>query len=91
MTKNSTPQISLSKAFEELEKITQEFESGQVDLEKGIPKFRKGLQLARFLKKRLGKIENEIEEIKAEFKDLDKLSVKEEEEFEAEPEDIPFR
>lgn len=57
----------LSELFAELEKITAEFERGEVDLEKGISKYRRGLQLAKYLKKRLVKIENEIEEVKAEF------------------------
>lgn len=87
MTKKPSQQISLSKAFEELERITQEFESGEVDLEKGVPKFKRGLELARFLKKKLSKIENEIEEIKGKFKDLDKETLPEEE---PEPEEVAF-
>lgn len=62
---------SLSEDFIELEKITDEFEKSDVDLEEGIPKFKRGLELARKLKKRLSEIENEIEEIKTEFKDLE--------------------
>ncbi len=72
MTKKLSEKISLSKAFKELEEITQGFENEEVDLEKGIPKFKRGLELARYLKKRLSIIENEIEEIKGEFKDLEK-------------------
>ncbi|MFH1565934.1 MAG: exodeoxyribonuclease VII small subunit [bacterium] len=60
-------ELSLSQAFEELEQITGEFEKGEVDLEKGIPKFKRGLVLAKFLKTKLSKIENEIEEIKEKF------------------------
>lgn len=90
--KKSKKEIGLSEAFSELEKITAEFEGGKVDLEKGIPKFRRGLELARFLKKRLTKIENEIEEVKAEFKDLTREEVREKEEKteEAETDGIPF-
>ena len=72
MTKKLSEKISLSEAFKELEEITQEFENEEVDLEKGIPKFKRGLQLARYLKKKLSIIENEIKEIKGDFKDLDK-------------------
>lgn len=64
-------QLNLTKAFEELEKIVSEFESGQIDLEESIPKFKKGLDLAQKLKKRLSEIENQITEIKAEFTELD--------------------
>jgi exodeoxyribonuclease VII small subunit len=84
MTKKQKKDISLSQAFTELEKITSEFENEEIDLEKGIPKFKRGLELARFLKKRLGKIENEIEEIKDKFKDIDKQEPIEE------PENTPF-
>jgi exodeoxyribonuclease VII small subunit len=61
---------SLSEAYKELEKITQEFESNEIDLEKGIPKFKKALELARYLKRKISEIENEIEEIKDDFKDV---------------------
>ncbi len=64
---------SLKKDFAELEKLTEEFEAGDIDLEQGIPKFKRGLELARKLKKRLGEIENEIKEIKDEFKDIEIL------------------
>ena len=47
-----------------MEEITKEFEKGEIDLEKGIPKFKHGLELAKFLKEKLSKIENEIEELK---------------------------
>ena len=47
---------SLKKDFEELSQLTEEFESGNIDLEQGIPKFKRGLELARKLKKRLGEI-----------------------------------
>lgn len=60
---------SLSESFSELEKITEEFERGEVDLEKGIPKFKRGLELAKRLKYKLSAIENEIEEIKVRFKE----------------------
>lgn len=69
-------QLNLTDAFKELEQLTAEFESGQVDLESGIPKFKRGLQLAKYLKGELGKIELEIEQIKEEFKDLEPDQVK---------------
>lgn len=56
--------ISLSTAFEELEKIARELESGELDLEEATKLYKKGLQLAGFLKKRLAKIGNEIKEIR---------------------------
>jgi exodeoxyribonuclease VII small subunit len=60
---------NLTQAFKELETIVSEFENQEVDLEKSIPKFKQGLKLAKYLKKRLSEIENEIEEIKDSFKE----------------------
>jgi exodeoxyribonuclease VII small subunit len=90
---------NFSKAMEELENLTSEFENGEVDLETGIPKFKRGMELVRYLKKRLNGIENEIEEIKAEFKDVDEPSANSADEAESQEaleqkedskEDIPF-
>jgi len=71
---------TLKSDFEELTKLTEEFESGKISLEEAIPKFRRGLELSRKIKKRLEEIENEIHEIKGKFRDLEELpgSVKEE-------------
>lgn len=62
---------SLQADFEELTALAEEFESGKLDLEESIPKFRRGLELARRIKSRLAQIENEIREIKSEFKDVE--------------------
>ena len=60
-------QPTLNTAFTELEKIVQQFERDEIDLEQSLPKFKRGLELAKFLKTRLNKLENEIKTIKAEF------------------------
>ncbi len=60
-------QFNLTQAFKQLEKIVAEFESGEVDLEESIPKFKEGLDLAQKLKSRLSEIENQIIEIKDQF------------------------
>jgi len=64
MSKKSPQHPSLNQAFEELENLVKEFEAGEVDLETGIPKFKRGLELAKYLKTRLTEMENQIEEIK---------------------------
>lgn len=61
---NSTKKLSLSSAFDQLEKIAQKLESGEMDLEQAIKLYKEGLKLASFLKKRLAKVGNEIKEIK---------------------------
>lgn len=59
--------MSVAEAFEELEAIAKELETEDVDLEKGIPKLKRGHELAQHVQKKLQVIENEIEEIQAEF------------------------
>ena len=62
--------LSLDQAYQRLKQIHQQVESGQVNLEDSIPLFKEAGDLGKFLKKRLSKIETEIEEIALEFKDL---------------------
>ncbi|MFA4845423.1 MAG: exodeoxyribonuclease VII small subunit [Patescibacteria group bacterium] len=79
MTKK--PSINFAKAFEELEKITQWFDSQDqparmtgirsdgLDLDLGLKQFERGLELASELKKKLSEVENKVEEIKQKFSD----------------------
>lgn len=55
--------LTFAKAYEELQTITEEFESSELDLEKSIPKFKRAAILVKFLKAELKKIESQIEEI----------------------------
>lgn len=61
--------FNFGQAFAELEKITQWFERGDVELEEGLKKFERGLELAGKLKKNLKEVENKVTEIKAKFED----------------------
>lgn len=68
--KKSTPKkgpIELGKGFEELETIVQQFETGEIDLEKDIPRFEHGLKLAKQLKERLQEVKNTVTEIEGKF------------------------
>lgn len=58
---------SLTQAFAELEQIVAAFEGGQVDLERDLPKFERGLKLAGFCRARLKKIENHIRKVEKAF------------------------
>lgn len=58
---------SLAKSLEELEKIVVTFEEGQLDLERDLPKFERGLQLAQFCRKRLRELENRVRTIERRF------------------------
>ena len=60
-------QITMNQAFAKLEAIVDRFESGEVDIENSIVKFQEGLELAKFLKQKLNKIENEIIEVKKQY------------------------
>ena len=65
MTKTTEP--SLKEAFDELEKITQALERGDIDLEQSIPQLKRGHELATFLSQKLKKIEQDIQEVTATF------------------------
>lgn len=67
MTKEA--KFDFTGGYKELEKIVAEFESREIDLEKDLPKFERGLKLASQLQKRLKEIENEVIEIDRRFAD----------------------
>jgi exodeoxyribonuclease VII small subunit len=56
-------------ALAELEEITRWFESSDVDLDAGLAKFERGMELAAQLKQHLQSVENRVEKIKARFGD----------------------
>jgi exodeoxyribonuclease VII small subunit len=64
MTKK-TP--SFAEAFAELEKLTEWFETQEVDLDEGLEKFERGLELADVCKKKLAEVENKVEILKKKF------------------------
>lgn len=62
--------IDFAKSFEELEKITQWFDSEEhLDLDKGLKQFERGLELASLLKQKLSEVENKVVEIKKRFEE----------------------
>jgi len=54
-------------ALKELEEITQWFETNEVDLDQGLVKFERGMELAAELKSHLESVENRVEKIKERF------------------------
>jgi len=58
-----------SKSFEELEQITEWFEKGEANLDEGLKKFERGLELAKICKNKLSEVENKITELKKKFED----------------------
>lgn len=59
--------INFQKAFEELEMIMEWFERGETDLDEGLKKFERGLELASACKEKLSEIDNKVTEIKKKF------------------------
>ncbi len=59
--------INFQKAFEELEMIMEWFERGETDLDEGLKKFERGLELASVCKEKLSEIENKVVEIKGKY------------------------
>lgn len=66
MTKKS---FNFAKAYNELEKIVQEFESREIDLEKDLPKFERGMEFAQQLSAQLKEMENKVVEVERKFGD----------------------
>ena len=67
--------ISFADAFQELESITEWFETQNVDLDEGVKKFERGLELAKILKEKLADVENTVLTLKKKFTALDELPV----------------
>lgn len=63
-------EANFAKAFEELESITEWFEKGEVDLDEGLQKFERGLELAKLCKDKLSEVENKVETIKKKFAEV---------------------
>ncbi len=63
----SKKEINFAKAFEELEAITEWFERDGADLDEGLKKFERGLELAKQCKEKLSEVENKVETIKKKF------------------------
>jgi len=63
----SESKFEFDKALTELEEITQWFEGTNVDLDQGLIKFERGMELASKLKSHLSTVENRVEKIKARF------------------------
>ncbi|PJA47058.1 exodeoxyribonuclease VII small subunit [Candidatus Uhrbacteria bacterium CG_4_9_14_3_um_filter_36_7] len=59
--------VLFAKAFEELEAITAWFEQEEIDLDEGLKKFERGLELASFCQKKLTEVENKVHEITLKF------------------------
>ena len=62
-------QPSFAEAFKELEELTEWFETEEVDLDEGLQKFERGLELSQICKKKLQEVENKVTTLKKKFGD----------------------
>lgn len=62
--------LNFQKAIEELESITEWFEKGEVDLDEGLKKFERALELASACKEKMDEFDNKVKEIKSKFADV---------------------
>ncbi len=67
MAAKEAKKANFAEAFKELEEIVRWFESTEVDLEEGLKKFERGLELAKKCRARLGEVENKVTQIKEKF------------------------
>lgn len=65
--KKQTGQRTVSQALKELEVIVESLSQDEVDVEKGMSKFKEGVELVKFCKSELKKTENEFHQIKSEL------------------------
>lgn len=80
MTAKEAKKTNFAEAFKELEGIVQWFEESEVDLEEGLKKFERGLELAKRCRARLAEVENKVVQIKEKFSGLDDGPAADEEE-----------
>lgn len=65
--------FDFSKAISELEEINNWFQKEDIDLEVGLSKFKRGLELIKKCRARLKEVENEFIKIKKEVAQEDEL------------------
>lgn len=87
MTKEKD-KFNFAKAYQELNEINEWFRKEEIDLDEGLKKFKKGLELIKQCKRRLKEVENQFHEIKKEFSIEESEEMPEEEMSEEEIEDI---
>jgi exodeoxyribonuclease VII small subunit len=69
--KNAVKQIDFGQSFRELEEIINWFTSEEVDLDQGLKKFERGLELAQICRTHLKEVENRVNELKIKFGELE--------------------
>lgn len=81
--------VNFTKAYHELEEINDWFQQEDIDLEEGLKKYKRGLELIKKCRERLKETENQFIKIKEEFSNKEELK-KIPEEKKLDTKDIPF-
>jgi exodeoxyribonuclease VII small subunit len=61
MSKNSDKNINFEEALEELEKIAEKLERGQLSLDESIKAYERGMELKKICSEKLTEVEGKIE------------------------------
>ena len=64
--------LSFEGSLKKLEEIVEQLESGDVDLEKSVELYEKGMYLKKICEEKLKKVENQIKKIKIENSKIQK-------------------
>ncbi|MFH2062734.1 MAG: exodeoxyribonuclease VII small subunit [bacterium] len=59
--------IDFGRSYAELEEIIKWFDSGEIDLDEGLKRFERGLDLAQRCRQRLTEVETRVNELKVKF------------------------
>ena len=61
--------FNFAEAFEKLNKIVEQLESGEVDLDKALKEYEEGLKLVQQCKKQLEEVENKVKVIREKYEE----------------------
>lgn len=64
----SKEKFNFTNAYQELEEINEWFQQEDIDLDEGLKKYKRGLELIKKCRGRLKEAENQFRDIKKEFK-----------------------
>ena len=70
--KKNTKDLSFEDSLKKLENIVDQLESGDVDLEKSVELYKKGMDLKKICEEKLKKVELQIKQIKIENNKISK-------------------
>ena len=74
--KNNNKDLSFEDSLKKLEDIVEQLEYGDVDLDKSVELYEKGMNLKKICEEKLKKVENQIKKIKVENNKIQKENFK---------------